>query len=221
MDTFATLVQRAIKVIGEVDGTSVQTYSQPRVEEALRQIFDLAFRKSWWDQYCFWYEVALDGTLGLISTDSLTSVKDFRDVKAIIPENQDRALPRLPYGVNPFNLTGSTVMYYEPLINSHPSFAGRMFQFWPKTAVGNLKIRARILPTLVDETIMYLDTNMLVNGAAWMILEDEDINPNAAQLRKTLFNEFFESIQKNEADQPIENINSSGDRRFLTEWQAP
>lgn len=217
--TFEALVQDAISALGEVEGTSVQTYSEPRVEVALNHIFEFAFRKVWWPQYMTWYEKALDGTLGVLTTDFSPAVVDIRDIRAIIPENEEKSLPRLPPFKNPFNTTGTTVRYWEGLNNTSQFFDGRLLQFWPKTATGNIKIHARNMPTVTNSTTLYIDEKLLVNGTAWTILEDEDINPNAAALRERLFNEAFADIIKQYGEHPEETgYIASADYR--TQWQV-
>lgn len=216
--TFDELVQVVVKVIGEVEGTSVNTYSIPRVETALRQIFELCFRKTWWPQYCKWFQKALDGTLGIVTTD-FEGVVDFRDIRVIMREKDEQPIPQLPKERNPFNITGTKVVYYEPLDVLNNVYDKRILQFWPKTATGNLIIHARLFPTIVGGTKLYLDEGMLVNGAAWIILDDEGINPDAAQMRKDLFEEFWNAYKQSEADQPIENWNAPRDTRYQTEWQ--
>lgn len=217
MPTFAETVQEIIKSIGEVEGTSVQTYSEPRVSAALEQTFEMCFRKYWWPQYTKWLQRTLDGTLGILTTN-ISEIKDLRDIRVIIPDGQERGITQLPHGRNPFNITGTKPVYYESLDSTHGSFATRRLQFWPKTATGDVFIHARLMPTVIDSTELFLDQKMLINGSAWIILEDEDINPNAAQLRKDLFEENFSAIMKEYSDQPIENASISTDRRFIEEW---
>ncbi|MCI0557534.1 MAG: hypothetical protein MN733_03485 [Nitrososphaera sp.] len=216
MSTLTQITQRVIQSIGEVEGTSVQTYSEPRVEEAIIQTFELVFRKYWWPQYCKWFQRTLDGTLGIV-TASLSEIKDFRDIRVVIPDGEEKGIPQLPWGKNPFNLTGTKPRYYEALDSSNANFTRRL-QFWPKTATGDVFIYARLLPTIIAETELYLDDKLLINGAAWIILEDEDINPNAAQLRKDLFEENFAAIMKELGQQPIENPNRDSSQRYLSEW---
>jgi hypothetical protein len=218
---FDELVLEIVKAIGEVEGTSVNTYSIPRVESALRQIFDIVFRKTWWPQYCKWYQMTLDGSLGIFTSD-LTGIKDFRDIRVIMNEKGEHPIPQLPKGKNPFNITGDRVAYYEPLDFSNAGYATRLVQFWPKTAKGNIVVHGRLYPTIVGATELFLDQNMLINGAAWIILDDEGINPEAAQLRKDLFEESWNAYLQAEGDQPIENWHSpgGGDTRYYSEWQV-
>lgn len=222
-EAFSTVVQNTIKKIGEVSGTSVQTYSEPRVQTDVKSIFELAFRKLWWPQYMQWFEVALDGTLGVVTGD-LTTIRRVEDIRAIFPERSDKPLPMMPKGRNPFNLSGTTVRFWESILagSTSPNYTTKKVQFWPKAATGNLKIHARIFPTIVDATILYIDNDALVNGAAWSILEAEDINPNAAATCRELFEEHFVTIKKAWADQPIENPQAyPGNATYMSDWQVP
>ena len=219
--TFAQLKQRVIASIGEVEGTSVQTYSEPRVTEALEEIFTTLFRKYWWPQYLAWFgPLTLDGTLGIMTDNTFgSSVKDIRDVKTIIPSGQEKGIPYLPDSRNPFNISGTTVRYYEALDAANANQSTRIIQFWPKTAIGTVYIQARKIPTIVDTTLCYLDNNLMIFGASWLILEQEDINPNAAALQERMFNETFADIMKHFSDQPLENpVVGYQTERYLSEW---
>jgi hypothetical protein len=219
--TFNQLTQRVIASVGEVEGTSVQTYSEPRVLEALEEIFEVIFRKFWWPQYMSWFgPLTLDGTLGIVTDTTFGgSVRDIRDVKTIIPANADRGIPYLPDSRNPFNITGTTPRYYEELDAANAYRATRLLQFWPKTATGNVYIQARKFPTIVGTTLSYLDNNLMIFGASWLILEQEDINPNAAALQERMFNETFADLMKHHSDIPIENsITGYSSQRYLSEW---
>jgi hypothetical protein len=219
--TFEDLVQEVVSAVGEVEGTSVQTYSQPRVEKALRMLFSLVFRKAWWPQYCRWNELTLDGTLGVVTTNELADVKDFRDFRVIIPAGQNKPIPKLPYGKNPFEISGTKPLYFESLPVTDSLYTNRKLQFWPKTAIGGVVTHARLDPTIVNGTTLYIDENILINGAAWVILEDEDINPNAAQLKKELFEEFYTAAIKSLSDMPMENPSGGISSDYLSEWQHP
>lgn len=221
--TFTQLMGDVVSAIGEVSGTSVQTYAEPRVRVALNQIFELVFRKVWWPQYMQMYQLTLDGTLGVVTTNELFAVKEFRDFRSITIAGQNRPLTILPQNFNPYTLTGTKPVYFSSLNVTDTNYLNRKLQIWPKTATGDLVINARLFPTISEATtILYIDDNILVNGAAWMILEDEDINLNAAQNRKELFDEFFSAAVKALADHPMENpYGAVPNSDYVSEWQAP
>jgi hypothetical protein len=189
--------------------------------EALEEIFEVVFRKFWWPQYMSWFgPLALDGTLGIVTDATFgTSVKDVTDIKAVIPEGREKGLPYLPDQRNPHNISGTTVRYYEALDAANTYFDTRRLQFWPKAATGNVYIHARKFPTIVTTTRNYLNDNLLIFGASWLMLEQEDINPNASALQERMFNETFADIMKHHSDIPVENaITGYGTDRYLSEW---
>lgn len=211
------LIQDVIKLIGEVEGTSVQTYSEPRVSIALDHIFEVAFRKFWWPQYMRWIEATLDGTLGIVTTDLTAILKDIRDLRCIIPADQERALPLLPLFSNPFNMTGTKPRFFEALGVNDANFVSRTFRVWPMTAEGDVKLHVRTFPTIIDTTTLYLDDKLLTNGASWLILDAEDVNPNAAHNCERMFNEIFANIMKSYSELPLENtVGNYGS--YLTDW---
>lgn len=218
---FDKLVQKVIREIGEVEGTSVQTYSEPRVEDKVRQAVRFVMRKYWWDNYMQWFQFSLDGMNGII-TDStgLTNVKDILDVRAVFIDGGNVRVTRIPEGKNPFTITGTKVIYYDSLPVTDPNYAARKLQFWPKTATDNIVIHARLVPTIQNNTVLHLNEDLLTYGAAWLILEDEDLNASAAAKNKTMFDQTFQDLMLAYGDQPIANPYGQRTQDHLTEWST-
>lgn len=216
---FSTLVQNVIAEIGEVEGSSVQAYSEPRVEEKIRQAVRFILKKCWWDDYMKWYQVALDGTLG-ISTTSLVGITALEDVRAIYRDTTNYKLKTIPQDINPFTVTGTKPLYYEMLPHTDTNYTDRRLQFWPKDSQANLVIHARLEPTIAEDTILHLDRDLLTWGAAWLILEDEDLNAAAAAKNKAMFEQKFQDIVHGLGDQGIQNpYGSVRHHDYYTEWR--
>ena len=221
----SSLRDDVIAYIGEVEGTSVQTYSEGRVDAALKHIFKNLHQKIWWPQYMQWFTLALDGTLG-ITTDATFGADGYvqhpKDIRVIIPDGRNKSIPLLPKGANPFNLSGTTPKYWESLPASSEYYASRRFQIWPKTSTGNVIVHARVRPAVItSSTQNELDDNLLIFGAAWMILEQEDINPNSAALAERMFTETYADIMKTLSNQPIENpVKGAAVENYLADWSV-
>lgn len=222
MADLGDLQQRVISYIGEVDGTAVQTYSEPRVLEALKQMYFNLFRKRWWPQYMKWYTLTLSGSNGIHTSTAFGDdggVQKFEDIKIIIPDGCRRGLPRLPNDRNPYDLTGTTPIYHEAIEATDANVA-RRFRVWPLASTGTLYVQARIRPAMIDvDTESYFDDNLMVYGAGWLILEQEDINANAAATAERMYTETYADVVKAEAELPLENPYSGvRETNYLSDW---
>lgn len=222
MTTLATLRAEVIRFIGEVSGTSVQTYSEPRVDDALKQAYLNLFRKMWWPEYMKWFTLTLSGANGIHTDATFSSdgnVQKSEDIRSITISGQNRPLPKLPYNTNPYNITGTRPVYWEAIEKTDAN-AGRLFRVWPLAATGTLYVNARVRPATIDSTVNnYMDDNLLVFGAAWLILEQEDINANAAALAERMFTETFADINKAISKQQQDNPHrGSQNQAYLSDW---
>lgn len=229
MSQFDTIVQRTIKLIRQVAGSSVQTYSQPLIEDMVNQAFDFVNAKRFWDQYTRWSLTnALNGTTGII-VNSLKEAADeiitWADIEAVLPdEGSDKKLPHLPKHVNPARLTGTRAMYIEGLPASHPDFATHVIQFWPKASTGNFSIRHRYRPKpiFIDDDEIHFDELMMVYAATYLYLKDDGAVPDMVDEYKTLFDIRFRDITMNEdgnTDIPIRDSDKYPSRNApITEW---
>jgi hypothetical protein len=199
--TVAQVRDDALTIIGEVAGTGVQTYSEDRVKRDVVRSFNLLFKKYNWDQYSDWLHLELDGTTGVIKTDSLEGVKDFEDFISVNPDAKDYSLPLLPKGINPFRLTSGTApLYWGMLHATNTKYAKRKLQIYPKTTIGFIDVHAMIYPIVSanndweDNTSMELDRDMLAYGTAFMTLAADDLNPQGATVAQGLMEMRFRDI---------------------------
>jgi hypothetical protein len=206
--------------IGQVAGSGVQVYSEDRIKDKIIQCFDLVLLKYGWDSYREWFAVTLDGTTGVITTDALENVRGQEDILKVFRSGESVGVPTLPEDFNPFLVTGTTVRYWTGLPNSHAQFEKRKLQFWPKTAEGNVVIKARLYPShnFGDDDILYLDKTMLVYGSTWMTLADEGVNKESTDKNRELFDLRFRDLTKALADQDMET--GQEPPRYMNEWHV-
>ncbi len=215
------LVNETLMLVGEMSGTSVQTYSEDQVKAEVVRSFNLLFKKRFWNQYSGWVRVALDGTTGIMTTDALEYVLDFEDIFAVCVGGSSVPLPILSRNVNPFTLTGNAPRYWTGLKASHASYNLRKIITYPITSEGNIDIGARFYPIKItdnwtmDDT-MHLDKDMLVYGAAFMTLVGDDLNPGQAEVCKTMMEMKYRDIVSSLASQ---KISISGNDGIPNEWQ--
>lgn len=202
------IVDDALEVIGEVSGAGTQTYSEDRMMGDTIRAFNLLFKKYYWDQYRQWFQLTLDGTTGVITTDAFNNVRDFEDFYSVHPDGKQAPLPVLSKRINPFTLTGTDIRYWASLPATHAQYLTRRLQFWPKTAIGKVNVLARVYPkangVLWDwEDIISLDKDMLVAGVAYMTLSADDLNAGAADAQKQMMEMRFKDIKASLSDKPI------------------
>lgn len=223
--TIREIVDDALTVVGEVSGAGTQTYSEDRMFSDTVRAFNLLFKKYSWEQYRQWFQLTLDGTTGVITTDAFANVRDFEDFYSVHPDGQQNPLPILPRRLNPFTLTGgNTLQYWGSLPATDAKYPLRRLQFWPKTSVGLINVLARVYPIATGEDwdwedVMYLDKDMMVNGVAYMTLSSDDLNASAADAQRQMMEMRYKDIIAALADKPIA-INGSG-ANIPTQWFVP
>jgi hypothetical protein len=199
--TVREVMDDALTIIGEVAGTGVQTYSEDRVMRDTIRAFNLLFKKHHWDQYACWLHLELDGTTGVIKTDSLEGVKDFEDFISVNPANKDFGLPILPKSINPFRLTtGTDPLYWTSLHATNAKFRKRKIIVYPVTATGFIDVHVMLYPITsqdndwAESTRMEFDRDMLAYGTAFMTLAADDLNPQAAGVAQNMMEMRFRDI---------------------------
>lgn len=200
---FEELIQTTIRRIGQVTGTSVQTYSEDLIGDMIQHKFDVMFEEVWWNQFMYWLDVALDETTGVVTVDLSTLEDDgksiplgrFEDIHSIFIPNSDKPLPRLSDYSNPDNVKGTTPRYIEAVGN-----VKKIFRILPVTAEGSIKVRYRSLPDAFETgDIVEFDKQALVLGAAFDYLEDDGTNPGATAKLSSMFESRVKQLKKSRA----------------------
>lgn len=222
--TIREIVNDALTVIGEVSGAGTQTYSDDRMFADTIRIFDLLFKKRSWEQYRQWFQLTLDGVTGKVTTQAFTNVRDFEDFFSVHPDGQNNPLPILSKRLNPYTISGTTLLYWDSLPVTDPDYETKRLQFWPKTATGVINVSARVYPKATGTNWdwgdkIYLDKNMMVCGVAYITLSSDDLNAGQAEAQKAMMEQRYKDIEGQLADKPIA-INGSGPS-FPTNWFTP
>lgn len=223
--TIREIVDDALTVVGEVSGAGTQVYSEDRMFDDTIRAFNLLFKKYHWEQFRQWFQLPLDGVLGIITTDAFVNVRDFEDFYSVHPDGQQNPLPVLPKRLNPYTLTGGTTLqYWGSLPITDGNYVNRRLQFWPKTATGIINVLARVYPIANDakwawDSPIYLDKDMMVNGVAYMTLSSDDLNASAADAQRQMMEMRFKDIMSSLADKPIAVNGSSG--VIPNQWFTP
>lgn len=201
MVLFDDVIQRVIRRISQVPGTSVQVYAEERIGDMVQHKFEVLFEEVWWNQFLHWKTATLDGVTGVVTIDLSTLVngnndpiglKRFEDIKKVIPGTRSKGLKLFPESLNPDNLTGATPRYLEAVGDSE-----KVFRVLPITATGNLNIRYRARPAdfaLGDD--IDFDAQALILGAAYDYLEDDGTNPGATDKMAGFFEARVKQLKK-------------------------
>ncbi len=200
MQTLTQLIDRTAERLSMQTGRSVQIYAEDRIGEMIQHKFDVLFLERFWGQFTAWYQWTLDETTGVVTTDLTDIVKSFSDIQVIFPGATSRALTELSQQtVNPFQLSGTRPMFFEA-----DSQTDKVFHIWPKTATGDLVVRARTKPDAIQpgETVNF-DEQVLILGATYDYLEDDGTNPNATQKFQALFESRVKQLTDAHDQNPI------------------
>lgn len=200
MATMEELINRTITRLSMTPGVGTQTYAEDQLMEMIQHKFDVLFDDYWWPQFRSWYEWTLDGTLGVVTTDLTDIVKRFQDIKIVYPNGSDRPLGRLPDTISPFNISGTTPRFVEPI-----NTVSKRFRVWPRASTGSLDVLARTKPdTYVPEDEVDFDDQLLILGAAYDYLEDDGTNPAATGKMLSLFTDRRNQLVKSLDSMPTQ-----------------
>lgn len=210
MPTLSEVIVRAQQLIGEADGPEVQEFSDDMMLGDAINAFELVWKKYEWEQYIEWSEHTLDGTLGIVDADAFTNVKDFEDFLAVHRSGESSPLPVLSSGTNPLTISGTRVQCWTALPATSSNYATRRLQFYPKTSIGDVVIRARVHPltnsgagsTFTPDTVVHLDKDMLAYGTAFYSLVTSELNPGGADAFRILMESRFQDITAGLARRP-------------------
>lgn len=203
--TVRQVVDDALGLAGELAGSGVQMFSEDRVFDFAVRAFDMLFKKYPWHQYRKWYQLTLDGALGIITTDALEKVKDFEDFFYVSRDGDEECLPLWPKDRNPYgrSIGGSstTVQFWTSLHVDNANYIKRKLQFYPVTSTGLINVGAMEYPlsTIAEswdwEDVWYIDRQLLVYATAFVGLVADDLNSNAASVISKLMNDRFSDIK--------------------------
>lgn len=162
--TFAELIVEVEKELALVAGTAVQTYAEDHIAHHLQQEFNDIFEKRWWEEYSSWQTYTLDGTTGKPSSDISSTLNRITDISVMYRGGTNVRILLAPQSINPTIITGSTALFYAPVLETTPN---RIFKVYPVTAVGTVDCYVRTYPgEFDDDSPVKFDADYLVLSAA-------------------------------------------------------
>lgn len=200
MPTLRDIANDVILMLSQAGVTGVQTYSSPQIKVLINQCFKMLLDRQWWPDYMDWFRGTLDGSSGVVVED-IAVITRYMDVRAVFPSGSNAPLPRLPNEIDPFNISGTNMLFIDGNAQRNTE---KVFRVWPLAAIGTISIHARLKPdTYTDNDEIIFDDLALSYGAAWAYAEDDGTNPGASQKFQTLFENRVKDLEAALNDKPV------------------
>lgn len=220
MITFGKCVESVLKRLAMVEGLDAQIYAEPRVQLAVQHKFDLLFREYWHPDYTtVQEEYVLDGATGQVTADLSDKIKDWRDLHSVFWENSHKPLPLAPMNVRDVDITYPSIRRLPVKVPSTaPLVTNKIFKILPASTVGKVYITYRTKPDDFEEDSdqIYMDTQMLICGTCWDVLEDDGTNPGASDKFRILFQDALTQFNRQQFHIPHDLIMAS--RSTVNRW---
>ena len=190
--TAQQIVTRVEKMIYQSAGSAVQIYSQDLLLDMVQQAFSHIFDLHFWPRFNLRETLTLDGVTG--QTTVATTATEWKDIKAVLPNDYSRALPIMPLNMNTARISsGGVPRYIEPTNDS------KIFRVYPLDATGTVQLRGRLRPAdfVITDTVPF-DDLLIAHFAAWSYFTDDGSSPDAAAKHQGLFENRLKQIESSE-----------------------
>lgn len=211
--TLDELTQRVILRLSQVTGSAVQRYSAPIIADLIQSQFDFFFDEMIWPQFKTWRSYVLDGSTGIVTTD-ISWLTRYEDLIGVYFDKCTTPLAQLPStNFNPLTLTGSFGKY----IDSNPDSLTRVFKVYPIDSVGTIHVNGKARPSIfIGTDIVKMDSELLINFAAWCYCEDDGTNPGATEKFQVLGERRLKQLNVRLSAQPIQLDTRQAE--YPTDW---
>ena len=190
--TFGEIVTKVLQRLSLVEGLDAQIYAEPRIQLAVQHKFDTLFREYWWPEYTVFQDpYELDGVTSWITGDLTGKLKDWRDLHSVMHESSNSPLPIIPMNVKYVDVQSPSIMWYL----GDPS---KMFVVHPKTTSGKVWLTYRTKPKDFEEDHeeIRLDSQLMILGTCWDVLEDDGTNPGASDKFRGLYQDSIAQVTR-------------------------
>lgn len=212
--TFKTRQELVASVYNElalVAGSSVQTYTQPQVEECIQDAFEHLFKKHFWTHLTTTTFHTLDGAGGVV-TDSILGLEDVTDIKWIrqSPYEESDQVHYFEDGI--FN---SDMLAFTSLTYGETGYDTKRIKFNPVTSEAEIAIRARRKPDpFENEDVVPLDYVMIKHLVTSNLLATDGMNPSAEARQLALFEDRYDTLISNRSNHALVTTST----RFQSEF---
>jgi hypothetical protein len=212
MITFGDIVTKVLQRLALVEGLDAQIYAEPRIQLAIQHKFDMIFREFWIPEYTTYQEPhVLDGVTGSVTSDLSAKIKDWRDLHSVFHENSHKPMPLAPRNVRDIDIT-------YPSIRPAATNPAKLFRVVPQNTQGVVYVSYRTKPDDFEEDSnqIFMDTQLLLLGSCWDVLEDDGTNPGASDKFRTLFQDALTQFNRQQFNIPLDTIPST--RSTVYRW---
>jgi len=212
MITFGQIVTKVLQRLALVEGLDAQIYAEPRIQLAVQHKFDMLFREYWHPEYTVYQEEhVLDGASGVIVGDLGGKIKDWRDIHSVMWEGNHKPLALAPRSVRDVDITYPSL---RPLATN----TAKWFKILPATTSGKVWITYRTKPDDFEQDgdEIHMDTQLLLLGTCWDVLEDDGTNPGASDKFRILFQDALSQFNRQAHNIPLDTIMST--RSTVNRW---
>jgi len=212
MITFGQIVTKVLQRLALVEGLDAQIYAEPRIQLAVQHKFDMLFREYWHPEYTVYQEEhVLDGASGVIVGDLGDKIKDWRDIHSVMWEGNHKPLALAPRSVRDVDITYPSL---RPLATN----TAKWFKILPVTTSGKVWITYRTKPEDFEQDgdEIHMDTQLLLLGTCWDVLEDDGTNPGASDKFRILFQDALSQFNRQAHNIPLDTIMST--RSTVNRW---
>jgi len=212
MITFGSIVTKVLQRLALVEGLDAQIYAEPRIQLAVQHKFDLLFREYWLPDYTtIQEEYTLDGTTGVITGDLTDKLKDWRDLHSVFHETSHKPMPIAP-------MTTRDIDINYPSLRHMSTSPTKMFRVVPALTTGRVYVTYRTKPDDFeqDDDPIHIDTQLLILGTCWDVLEDDGTNPGASDKFKNLYQDAHNQFNRQQFNIPLDLVMSS--RSTVNRW---
>jgi hypothetical protein len=211
--TFGDIVTKVLQRLALVEGLDAQIYAEPRIQLAVQHKFDMIFREYWLPEYTTYQEpYTLDGVTGQITGDLTGKLNDWRDLHSVFWENSPKPLP-----IAPMNVRDVDIQY--PSLRPQGRNKARWFRVLPVNTQGVVYVTYRTKPADFekDSDEIFIDTQLLMLGTCWDVLEDDGTNPGASDKFRVLFQDALSQFNRQTFNIPLDTVMSS--RSTVNRWR--
>jgi hypothetical protein len=185
---FKDIQQDVLVMMGQVSGSSVQTYTEPLIDLAINRIFDFLWEKQKWPHLWTWETKTLDGVTGKFTTP-LSTVREWEDIAEFRVGGTERGIPMASGNEHTLGSGSSAPRHYTILPWDDADSETKFVKFWPVTSLGTVDILVGHRPdvfALPDDKIP-MKKSLMVDGCVWWMLEDDGMNPASVEKARLAF----------------------------------
>lgn len=200
--TVQEIIADVLVELGLADSTNTDIYTEPQVEAKIRDAFTTIVDKRFWAHLMKNSMHDLDGEVGVI-TDAFTGVRSIKDIEWV------RLYPFTEHDTI-FVKKGEPAdvhdeVFYDELFWDSPYAADKIIEFFPKTTINKVMIRARRVPTniLTGSQTVPFDPIALKHITAYLVLNTEGVNPSAEATQLSLFEQRYNDLVSNETNSAL------------------